>query len=141
MGLPVTDRYRQNTAETVINVKGTAIMWETTVILAKRPDIALRVKQQKTCLLIEIATPDYSNVNTEETGKLSKYKDLEIDISRIWKLRTQIVPVIIGALETFEEGLDQNLQLLPGHLSVIELQKVALISTAQSMGKCWGKWL
>jgi hypothetical protein len=43
------------------------------------------VKKEKTYLLIDIAIPDDSNVNTEETEKLSKYKDLEIEISRIWK--------------------------------------------------------
>jgi len=36
-----------------------------------------------TCLLIDIATPHDSNVNTKETKKLSKYKDLEIAVSRM----------------------------------------------------------
>jgi hypothetical protein len=34
---------------------------------------------------------------------------------------TKIAPVIIGALGTIKNGLDQNGQLLPGHPSVIEL--------------------
>ena len=46
------------------------------------------VKKEKTCLLTDMATPDDSNVNTEETEKRSQYKDLEITISRMWKLRT-----------------------------------------------------
>jgi len=33
-----------------------------------------------------------------ETEKPSKYKDLAIEGSRMWKVRTKIVPVIIGAL-------------------------------------------
>ena len=36
---------------------------------------------------------------------------------------------------------DQNLQLLPRHPSATELQKVTLMSTAQSNGKCWSKLL
>jgi len=39
----------------------------------------------------------------------------------MWKVRTNIVPVIIGALGTIKKGLDQNLQLLTGHPSAIEL--------------------
>jgi hypothetical protein len=31
----------------------------------------------------------------KETEKLSKYKDLENEVSRMWKGRTKIVPVII----------------------------------------------
>jgi hypothetical protein len=39
----------------------------------------------------------------------------------MWKVRTKIVPFIIGALGTIKKGLDQNHQLLPGHPSAIEL--------------------
>jgi len=46
----------------------------------------------------------------------------------MWKVRTTIVPVIIGALGTVKKG-DQNLQVLPGHLSAIELQKIAWTCT------------
>ena len=53
----------------------------------------------------------------------------------------KIVPVITAALGTIKKGLDRKRQLLPGHRSAIELQKVTLMSTAQSIGKCWGKLL
>ena len=43
---------------------------------------------------------------------------------------TKIAPFIIGASGTINEGLlDQNLQLLPGHTSATELQRVTLMST------------
>ena len=64
-----------------------------------------------------------------------KYKDPEIEVSRMWKVRTQIVPVIIGALGTIKMGLDQNLQLLPGHWSAVEPQKLTLTSTAYGICK------
>jgi hypothetical protein len=54
----------------------------------------------------------------------------------MWKVRTKIVPVVTGALETIKKGLDHNLQLLPGHSSTKELQKTTLISTAHSFVKC-----
>jgi len=41
------------------------------------------ISKEKTHLLINIATPDDSNVNTKETEKLSKYKDLENNVSRM----------------------------------------------------------
>ena len=52
----------------------------------------------------------------------------------MWKVRTKIVPVINGALGTIK-GLDQNLQLLSGHLLATELQKITLTSTAHSNRK------
>ena len=56
-------------------------------------------------------------------------------------MRTKIVPVIFGALGTIEKGLDQNLAVAPCHLSATELQKIPLMSTAHSSGKCWGTLL
>jgi hypothetical protein len=48
--------------------------------------------------MIYIATPHDLNINTKYAAKISKYKDLEIEVSRMWKVRTKTVPVIIGAL-------------------------------------------
>ena len=45
------------------------------------------------------------------------------------------MPVTTGALGTIKKGLDQNLQLLPGHQSAKELQKVTLMNTAHSIHK------
>jgi hypothetical protein len=60
---------------------------------------------------------------------------MEITVSRMWKGRTTIVQVIVGALGTIKKGLDQNGQLLPGHLSATELQKVTLMGTAHGIHK------
>jgi len=56
----------------------------------------------------------------------------------MWKVRTKIVPVIIGSLRAIKKGLDQNHQLLPGHPSAIELQKITLMSTAHNVRKVLG---
>jgi hypothetical protein len=44
--------------------------------------MALHNKKEGTCLLFDTVIPDDSNINTKETEKLSKYKDLEIKVSR-----------------------------------------------------------
>jgi len=59
----------------------------------------------------------------------------------MWKVRTKIVPFITGTLGTIKKGLHQNLQLLPGNWSAVVLQKITLMCTAYSIGKCWGKLL
>jgi hypothetical protein len=77
---------------------------------------------------------DDSNFNTKETEKLSKYKDLEIEFSRMWQVRRENVPLKIGVLRTNKTGLDQKLQFLPGHPSTKELYKITLMSTAHIIG-------
>ena len=105
MGLQVTDRYCEHIPDRVINVNGTTVTWDVPVITdhtvpANRPDAVLLDKTDKTCLLIDIALPDDANINTKETDELSKYKDLEIEVRRMCKVRTNTVPVITGALGT-----------------------------------------
>ena len=93
-------------------------------------------KIEKTCLLIYIAIPDNSNINTKETKKLTKYRDLEIEVSRVWRLRTKIVPVITDELATIKK---QNLQLLPGQPVAIGLQKPTLMSMVHIICKVLSK--
>ena len=59
-------------------------------------------------------------------------KDLDIKVSRMWKMKTKNVAVTIGALGAFKRGLYQNFQLLPTDQTATELQKVTLMSTAHS---------
>ena len=49
-------------------------------------------------------------------------------------MRTENVPVEFGVLGTIKTGLYQNLQLLPGHLSAIELYKITVMNTAHIFG-------
>jgi hypothetical protein len=53
----------------------------------------------------------------------------------MWKVKTKIVPGIVGELGTIKKGLHENLQMLPDHPSVIELQKITLMSTAHIICK------
>ena len=75
MRLQVPDKYYQHNAERVINVNGATVMWGVPVstdrtVPANRPDTALRDRKEKTCLLVDKATPDDSDVkNAKETEK------------------------------------------------------------------------
>jgi hypothetical protein len=73
-----------------------------------KPDL-IRVwhdKKEKTFLLIDIAISNDKNINTTEPEKLSDNKDLDIEDSRMWKVRTKIVSVTIRALGTIKTGLN-----------------------------------
>jgi len=35
----------------------------------------------------------------KKTEKLSSYRDLEMEFSRVWRVRKKVVPIIVGALE------------------------------------------
>ena len=78
-----------------------------------------------------MAVPSDRNTPVKVTEKLSKYKDLEIETSRMWGMRTETIPVIIGALGAIKKGLETYLGRIPGQISISELvQKITLLGTA-----------
>ena len=77
------------------------------VIEANRPDVVIKNKQEKSRLLIDISIPTEKNTSVKVTEKLSKYKDLEIKVERMWGMKATTVPVVIGALELIKKGLEE----------------------------------
>ena len=64
-------------------------------IKANRPDIIIKDKKEKTCIMIDMSIPSERNVPIKEVEKLSKYKDLEIEVTKMWEMKTSIVPIVI----------------------------------------------
>ncbi len=52
--------------------------------------------------------PSDQNVVTKEAEKRLKYKSLEIEISRMWGVKAQVVPIVIGALGFVPQNLCKN---------------------------------
>ena len=63
----------------------------------------LKNKKDKTYLLIDMTFPLDSNTSVKTTDKLNKYKDLQIEVERMWGLKTTTVPVVMGALGTIKK--------------------------------------
>ena len=53
--------------------------------------------------------PGDRNVIKKEADKISKYKDLIIDIKCPWNVKAKVIPEIIGATGTISESLRQYL--------------------------------
>ena len=46
--------------------------------------------------------------------KLSKYKDLGTEITRMWKIGTEMIRVVTGALVVIMKGLEKYVDKIPG---------------------------
>ena len=47
-------------------------------------------------MLIDMAVPSDRDTSVKVAEKLSKYKDLDMEIARMWGMKTKMVPVVIG---------------------------------------------
>ena len=65
--------------------------------------IITRDNKKGTCMLIDVAISGDRNVIKKEAEKILKYKDLTIDIQRMWNVKTKVIPVIIGATGTISK--------------------------------------
>jgi len=59
-----------------------------------------------------------------------KYKDLTIEILRMWSVKAKLIPVIIGATGTISKSFRKCVSNIPGTHEVKELQKTAILGTA-----------
>ena len=65
-------------------------------VKSNRPDIIIKDRVQKTCLLIDMAIPSERNTSVKVVEKLSKYKDLEEEVTRMWGLEQELCPQLLG---------------------------------------------
>ena len=101
--------------QAVVEGDNVTILWDFPIhtdrtIQANRPDIIVKDRIENTCLLIDMSVLTDQNIAAKEFDKLSKYKDLEIEISRMWDLKATTVPVIIGALGMIKKDVKITLK-------------------------------
>ena len=77
-----------------------------------------------------MSVPSDKNVSSKTFEKLSKYKDLEIEIGTMWHLRARTIPVVIGTLGLVKKRTEDFLDKIPGNSSLQEIQKIVLSGTA-----------
>ena len=69
---------------------------------ATKPDITIKDHKNNSCLLAELMFPMDKNLSSAEFGKISKHKDLEIEVERMWHLKPTLIPAVVGALRTIK---------------------------------------
>ena len=85
-------------------------------------------------MLIDVANSGDRNMIKTEAEKILNYKDLTIEIQRMWNVKTKVIPVIIGETGTVSKSFRKYVSNITGNLEV-ELQKTAILGTAHILRK------
>jgi hypothetical protein len=79
-----------------------------------------------TCMLIDVAISGDRNVIKKEAENILKYKNLTIEIQRMWNVKARVIPVIIGATGTISKSFRKYVSSIPGNREFRGLQKTAI---------------
>ena len=138
----MTDKWYQHQPETVIHNKDNniTIMWDMPVntdrtITANRPDIIVEDSANSTCKLIDMTAPSDRNIALKEIAKKSKYNDLELEIQRMWHMKTVVIPVVVVPLGTVKEGMVENIKKVSETATVTGIQKICMLGSARILRK------
>jgi hypothetical protein len=86
-------------------------------------------------MLIDVTISGDRNVIKKEAENILKYKDLPIEMHRLWNVKTKVIRVIIDATGTISKSFRKYVSKIPGNHKVKELQKTAILGTAHIVWK------
>jgi hypothetical protein len=79
------------------------------------PDIIIRDNEKRTCILIDVTNSGDRNVIKKEAEKILIYKNLTIEIQRVWNVKARVIPVIIGATGAISKSFRKYVSDIPGN--------------------------
>ena len=143
--VPVTEKYYLHKPEPVVSIDDITLMWDQgeltdRTIPANIPDITFLDRKENYCLLIEISIPDDQNFMKKLNEKILKYKDLQIEVSRMWKVEVKTTPLIVGHWERLKKTAEKSWRWYQENRASMRCRIVliALNGTAHILGKILG---
>ena len=86
-------------------------------------------REENTWYIVDFAIPMDHHVKEKEEEKIDKYMDLAAEVIRQFRVKTVIVPIVLGALGTVPAKLSKSLEKLEIDDVIGSLQTAVLIST------------
>ena len=66
----------------------------------------------------------------KEQEEIDKYQDLPIELGKLWKLKAEEIPVVVGALGTISDNLKFYIKKIGILIVASCLQKTTILGTA-----------
>ena len=71
----------------------------------------------------------------KEEEKIEKYIDLAREVAKLWNVRAKIIPVVIAALGTISNDLEERINEMGLSLKTAQIQMSVLLGTARILRK------
>ena len=110
------------------------------LISARRPDLIIINKKKRICKIVDFAVPADRRIKLKEWENEDNYLDLARELKKIWNMKVSIVPIVIGAFGTVNEGLLKGLEDLEVSGRLETIQTTALLKTARILRRVLETW-
>ena len=126
-----SEKWYEHAPESVVENEEVKILWDFMIqcdreIKARKSDIVLVNKNERSCAIIDIAIPGDTRVSEKEKEKIERYQELKREIKRMRNIRNiKVIPVVVGALGSMSQKLKNCIGELEVVISTALLQKTA----------------
>ena len=135
--LSVSRNYWDHIPSAVVESSDVKLLWDFNiytdhVLAARRPDIVVIDHLHNVVQIVDVAVPSDCNVTMKEIDKIEKYKDLSVELSSLWKMKCEVVPIIVGGLGCVTARLEMYIQkLVIDQFCTLELlQRTAVLGSS-----------
>ena len=105
------------------------------VIEARRPDLVVVDKKERSCKIIDFAVPGDSRIEEKEKDKIEKCQELGRELQKIWNVKVKIIPLVAGSLGAIPKQFGKRLKQIGITAGKAQVQKTVLLGTARILRK------
>ena len=134
------NKWYEHEPESVLENEDCKILWDFSiqtdyVIEARRPDLIVADKEERSCKIIDFTVPEDSRIEEKKKDKIEKYQDLERELQKIWNVKVKIIPLVVGALDAIPKQFSNRLKQIGITVGTVQVEKTVLLGTARILRK------
>ena len=94
-------KWHEHEPESVLENHDYKTLWDFSiqtnhVIEARRPDLVVVHRKERSCKIIDFAIPGDSTTEEKKNDKIEKYQDFRRELQKIWNVKVKIIPLVQG---------------------------------------------
>ena len=134
--IDVSEKWYNHEPVSVLDNGQCTLLWDFTIqtdneIKARRPDMIIKDKEKNTCIIIDFTVSYDNRIELKEKEKIDKYRDLAIELKRLWKTKVTVVPIVFGSLGAIPKKIEKRLKDIGIDTNLADMHKTAILNSAR----------
>ena len=127
--------------ESVLENEYFKILWDFSiqtdhVIEARRSDLVVVGKKDKSCRIMDFAVPGDSRIEEKEKDKIEKLQELGRKLQKIGNVKVKMIPLVVGSFGAMPKQFGNRLKQIGIPAGTAKVQKTILLGTTKIPRKC-----